>query len=150
MLLVLVWVAGGTSIIIQLAKGVTNAGGAMCGVVLGVLLGGIALTRSQRLAQGGVFVDKMSPRERKVMFLIIWPLFIFGGIALAVVKNMYFAELEIGEASGTGLLFFIFVFSSVGVVGIYLLERRYGKKLYVGGRNASFKGQKPTDEQDNK
>ncbi len=105
--------------------------GALTGAILGALLGFIAFYRSYRLAQKDIFVDKMNKQERKVMFLIIWPLFGVGAICFVVLKYIYLPDLNIGEFTSAGLCVFLFMFSLIGVVGIGCLERRHGKKFYL-------------------
>ena len=117
-ILFFVWFLTGLDLARKLIRAEIQTAGALGGVILGVLLGFVALRRSYRLAQKGVFVDKMTGRERRIMFFIIWPLFGVGAICLIFVKYIYLPDLDLSKVVGTGLAVFLFVFSLVGIAGI--------------------------------
>lgn len=104
------------------------SGGAVCGVLLSI----IVLMRSFGLAKKGTFVDKPSHRDRRIVFFVIFPLAFFLGGLMFFVQKHYFTELDISKASTTAATFFIFIFCVIEAAGIYVLERRYGKKFYMG------------------
>ena len=108
--------------------------GALAGIVCGVMLILVVLRRDFGLARKGIFVDKMSQYERKIMFFIIFPLAIVFGALMPSVERRYFSELDIMKAFVTGLLFFGFISGAIGALGIYFLERRYGRKFYIAKR----------------
>lgn len=108
--------------------------GALVGAILAVLMGYIAVSRSFRLAQRGVFIDSMNRYECNIMFFVVWPLVILGGLTLFFIAKVYFPSYNISRGNRDAFLTFIFVFSSIGIVGTYCLERRYGKKFYIGKR----------------
>lgn len=107
---------------------------ALVGAILAVLMGYIAVSRSFRLAQRGVFIDSMNRYECNIMFFVVWPLVILGGLTLFFIAKVYFPSYNISRGNRDAFLTFIFVFSSIGIVGTYCLERRYGKKFYIGKR----------------
>ena len=130
-ILFLVWFLTGFDLARKLLRAEIQTAGALSGVMLGALLGFVALCRSYLLAQKGIFVDRMSRRERKVMFLIVWPLFGIAAVCLAFIKHIYLPDLGLSKVVGTGLPAFLFVFSLVGIAGIGWLERRYSRRFYL-------------------
>ena len=108
--------------------------GAFVGVVLGVLLVYSALLRSYKRAKKGIFIDRMARTEQKIIFGILCPICFMIAICIAGIKIIYFPDIDLSKEVNSGLLMFLFVFCGIGSAGIYILERRYGKKFYIGKR----------------
>ena len=107
---------------------------ALGGTILGLILSVFLLKRQFRLAQRGLFVDKISRRDRKVVFYVMFPLCIAVGISVSFIQNRYFPNFDLLKAYGTAFLFFSLILCGLESVGIYYLERRYGEKFYIAKR----------------
>ena len=112
-------------------RGTLDVTAAFVGIVCGVLLGVCSLRRWFGLARKDIFVDKGTQRERKMMFFLIFPLIIVFGASLPFVLRKYFPELDIKNTSTTAASFFILTLFLIDMLGIYALERRYGRKFYI-------------------
>lgn len=115
-------------------KGNLDVYGAVAGTVCGLMFSLIGLRRDFNLAKRGVFVDKMSRLERRIMFFIIFPIAIVFGALMPFVQKKWFPEFNILNAHVTFLLFFAFVSGVIATLGICFLERRYGEKFYIAKR----------------
>jgi len=105
--------------------------GASCGLVLAL----IVLRRSFGLAKKGVFVDTMSKHGRNIMLVMLGSALTLLFVFMLVITH-YFPNIASSMMNNifsiTALVFFLFVYSAIGALGIYLLERRYGQKYYFG------------------
>jgi hypothetical protein len=133
-ILIFAWALGILGLVQNFFRRMLDFPSALAGIILAVLLGYIAVSRSFRLGKRGVFIDIMNRYERNIMFFVAFPLIILGGITLFVIAKVYFPGYNISKGTSAALSTFLFVFSSIGVVGTYCLERRYGKKAYLGKR----------------
>lgn len=134
-MLFLLWLFSSIGLGKAVLENQVNLAGAFCGVISGILAGIIGLIRSKRLASKGIFIDKMTKKELVYLFLVILPLFILLGTMFVFLRKKYFPNLDLTSAINSALLLFCFTLFFVGVLGICFLERRYGKKFYIGKRD---------------
>ncbi len=122
-------------------------GGIPAGVVMGIWYLAIWF---RYVTKGKFVVQCESPGKFWVQFLVI--VIILGSVLSALLIHITnrFPGVQALGLLGTFLLVGLTVFIVIATLGVYWLEHRYGKKLYVGGRNTSLKDKKPKDEQDNK
>ncbi len=108
--------------------------GMIFGISCGVIMSIVELKKCFRLARKGVFIYRMSPRAKKIFFLmilLICLLIILLALLFPCILKSYFLEHDIYGPSGTGLLFFGLSFG-ITAIGIYKLECKYGQKFYIG------------------
>ena len=116
----------------HILRGNLNFVGGVMGLIGGVLFGAALLRRAFHLARSGIFVDTSSPRERKVIIFVLFPVCIVLGAAIPLVNKLYLPQFDFMQAYGSGFLLFFFISSGIGLLGTYLLERRYRKRFYIG------------------
>jgi hypothetical protein len=110
-------------------KGNLNMPGILAGTFCGVVLAFILLRRSFGLAKRGIFVETMSKRDRNIMLGAVFVL----PLVFVIVVKYYFPRVDLSIViNATGVMFFGFVFTTTGALGMYVLEHRYGQKYYSG------------------
>lgn len=104
--------------------------GSFCGLILALIL----LRRSSRFAKRGIFVEPPSKRYRNIILGVTFILFFTLGITIGIInKYHYWVGSYLSILLNVNILtFFLFVFTTIGALGIYILECRYGQKYYFG------------------
>jgi hypothetical protein len=110
-------------------RGNINVLGAIVGTCFGLILALTFLKRSFSRAKKDIFVETMSKHGRNIMLGTVFVLpFIF-----VIMVKYYFPGINLSIAfNATSLVFFLFVYTATGALGIYFLECRYGQKYYFG------------------
>lgn len=108
-------------------------GGALCGIVCGVLFSVVTLRRYFRLARESIFIDEMDSYEKKTLFSVLFVIIAFGVLGAFLITH-YFPQFNLKTTYLTLISFFVFISFAIDALGIYFLERHYNEKFYIGKR----------------
>lgn len=109
--------------------------GAYAGIALGVPMGIFYITIWFRSVKKGIFVVQCQAGWKfMVWFFVMVLIFAIFAVVLGQIAHRY-PDIDPAHLFGTALLVFMAVFNTIATAGIYWLEWRSGKKLYLARLN---------------
>ena len=119
-------------LILYIKGNVVHVAGICAGIIVGLAVAVSTLIHLGRRARNHEFtiVTKKPMIAILVMFFIIFPLFTVSVSILLILKR-YFPQINWGYIWITFVVVALAVYSLIYTVGLFLLERRYGKNFYL-------------------
>jgi hypothetical protein len=114
-------------------SGNVHFGGALIGILIGVLMSGFYLLSLWRSARKKRFLIRAymgGGKLLKVVFIACIPIGLIGGYLYGALKDIY-PEIRTEDAVVAGMMFGMVTFSGIDLVGIYWLQRCYGYRFYI-------------------
>jgi hypothetical protein len=114
-------------------SGNVHFGGAIIGILIGVLLSGfylLNLWRSARKKRFLILAYKDKGKTMKVLFSVGILIGLIGGYLYGALKDIY-PDIRIEGAVVAGMMFGMVTFSGLDLVGIYWLQHYYGYRFYI-------------------
>jgi hypothetical protein len=110
-----------------------HLGGALIGILIGILVSGfylLYLRRSARKKRFLIRAYKDNGKSLKVLFIACILIGLTGGYFYGELKDKY-PEIRIEDAVIAGMLFGLSVFGGLSLAGIHWLQRCYGYRFYI-------------------
>ncbi len=116
--------------IILLVKDSFNTEGFLLGIGPGIIISIIELRRCYRSAEKEIFVSAVSKRKTRMFFIIMISVSFFAGGIIFFALKKYFPDYDIFKTLAAAIVP-LGMCSAIGAIGIWKLERQYGKSFYI-------------------
>jgi hypothetical protein len=119
--------------VLYCVSGDVHSGGALIGILIGMIVSGFYLLSLRRLARKKRFLIRAymnSGKLLKVLFIACIPIGLIGGYLYGALKDIY-PEIRIEDAVITGIILGATVSFGLSLAGIYWLQHCYGYRFYI-------------------
>jgi hypothetical protein len=121
------------SCVLYCVSGDVHLGGALIGILIGILVSGFYLLYLWRSARKKRFLIRAymnSGKLLKALFIACIPIGLIGGYLYSALKDRY-PDIRIGDAVIAGIILGSAVSFGLTLAGIYWLQRCYGYRFYI-------------------